>query len=158
MAKKGPRVMLPLWFPTTKNRELPWFPCVQVACHIPLENSQRRLQLCCRPHFNRRSTHKVVGFPISRISRLQLGSPGTKWHLGADPWLGTDNTKSLGHGESCDSVFAHGSFVHQKCCNYALINLLFGLCKFVWVIDYLSHFLVPIPELRHAPLHQSVAN
>jgi hypothetical protein len=101
---------------------------------------------------------KVVGFPISGISRLQLGSPGTKWHLGADPWLGTNNTKSLGHGESCEFVFAHGSFVHQKCFNYALTNLLFGLCKFVWVIDCLSHFLVPIPELQHAPLHQSVAN
>jgi hypothetical protein len=33
--------------------------------------------------------------------------------------------------ESCEFVFAHGSFVHQKCSNYALTNLLFGLCKYV---------------------------
>jgi hypothetical protein len=36
---------------------------------------------------------------------------------------------SPGRGESCESVFAHGSSVHQKCSNYALTNLLFGLCK-----------------------------
>ncbi len=35
---------------------------------------------------------------------------------------------SSGHGESCESMFAHGSSVHQKCSNYALTNLLFGLC------------------------------
>jgi hypothetical protein len=32
-------------------------------------------------------------------------------------------------------MFACGSFVHQKCSNYALTNLLFGLCRFVWIID-----------------------
>jgi hypothetical protein len=31
-------------------------------------------------------------------------------------------------GEPCESVYAHGLFVHKKCFNYALINLLFGLC------------------------------
>jgi hypothetical protein len=59
---------------------------------------------------------------IVRISRLPLGSPGTKWHLSAGPvtrhivyykggrwWL----PPSLGRGESCEFVFAHGSFVHQ---------------------------------------------
>jgi hypothetical protein len=34
-------------------------------------------------------------------------------------------------------VFVHGSFVHQKCSNYALTKLLFGLCKFMWIIDLL---------------------
>jgi hypothetical protein len=37
--------------------------------------------------------------------------------------------EGVSHGESCESVFAHGLSVHQKCSNYALINLLFGLCK-----------------------------
>jgi len=32
-------------------------------------------------------------------------------------------------------MYGHGSSVHQKCSNYALTNLLFGLCKFVWIID-----------------------
>ncbi len=29
------------------------------------------------------------------------------------------------------AMSAHGSFVPQKCSNYALTNLLFGLCRFV---------------------------
>jgi hypothetical protein len=28
---------------------------------------------------------KITGVPILRISRLPLGSPGTKWHLGVGP-------------------------------------------------------------------------
>jgi hypothetical protein len=34
-----------------------------------------------------------------------------------------------GCGESCESVFARGLSVHQKCSNYALTNLLFNLCR-----------------------------
>jgi hypothetical protein len=30
---------------------------------------------------------------------------------------------------------AHAPSVHQKCSNYALTNLLFGLCSFMWIID-----------------------
>ncbi len=39
----------------------------------------------------------------------------------------------------------------QKCSNYALINLLFSLCRSIWIID-LSFVLVLIPELQHAHL------
>jgi len=38
---------------------------------------------------------------------------------------------SSGYGESYESMFAYGSFVHQECSNYALTNLLFGLCRSV---------------------------
>jgi hypothetical protein len=34
-------------------------------------------------------------------------------------------------------MFAHGLSVHRKCSNYALTNLLFGLCRFMWMIDQL---------------------
>jgi len=44
---------------------------------------------------------------------------------------------SLGHGESYESVYAHGSSVHQKWCNFALTNL-FRLCKSIWIIDLLA--------------------
>jgi hypothetical protein len=55
------------------------------------------------------------------------------------PWLGIENnikgkvvtSPSLGCSESCESVFARGSSVHRKCSNYALPNLLFGLCRFM---------------------------
>jgi hypothetical protein len=46
---------------------------------------------------------------------------GGRWWLPPSP----------GHGESCESVFARGSFVHQKCSNSTLTNLLFGLCRSV---------------------------
>ncbi len=44
---------------------------------------------------------------------------------------------SPGRGESCEFVFACGSSMHQKCSNYALTNLLFGLCRSMWIIDLL---------------------
>jgi hypothetical protein len=66
---------------------------------------------------------KVAKVPTSGISGFPLESPGTKWHLGVGPvtmhkvyykggrwWL----LPSLGHGESSEFVFAHGSSVHQS--------------------------------------------
>jgi hypothetical protein len=58
--------------------------------------------------------------------------------------------RSLDYGEFCEFVFAHGSSMHQKCFNYALTNLWFGLCRSVWIIDLLVTFFSPIPELQHA--------
>jgi hypothetical protein len=86
--KEGPRVKLTIWLPTTKSLELPQFPCVQVVCHIPLESSRQGLQLCLRSHLNWGSTHKVMcpqscESPNFEYFGTSLGSPGTKWHLGA---------------------------------------------------------------------------
>jgi hypothetical protein len=88
--KKGMGVNLTIWLPTTKSWESPWFPCVQVAWHIPLERSWRRLQLSLelisiRGLKKKLWASKVARVPISEISELQLGSPKTKWHLGAGP-------------------------------------------------------------------------
>jgi len=40
----------------------------------------------------------------------------------------------------------------SRCSNYALTNLLFSLCKFVWVIELLVNLPNPIPELQDALL------
>jgi hypothetical protein len=85
-------VNLTIWLPTTKSQTSPRFPCVQVACDIPLERSWPGLQFCFRPHLNWRSTRKimgpqVVGILVVKISRLPLGSPGTKWHLSVGPMV-----------------------------------------------------------------------
>jgi hypothetical protein len=40
--------------PGIKSRESPQFPCVQVACDIPLKSSQRGLQPCFKPRLNQR--------------------------------------------------------------------------------------------------------
>ncbi len=50
-----------IWLLTTKSKESPRFPYVQVACHIPLKSSPQGLQLCFRPHLNQNSAHKVMG-------------------------------------------------------------------------------------------------
>jgi hypothetical protein len=39
-----------------------------------------------------------------------------------------------------------------RCSNYALTNLLFGLCRYVWVIEVLVSLLHPIPKFQHALL------
>jgi len=84
--KERLRVLLTVWFPTIKNQESTWFPCVQVAWNISLEISWRGLQLCFRPHFNWRFACKIMGLQSwesssARILGLPFGSPGTKGHL-----------------------------------------------------------------------------
>jgi len=39
-----------------------------------------------------------------------------------------------------------------KCSNYALTNLLFGLCRSVWVIEVFVNLLSSISKLQHLPL------
>ncbi len=85
----------------------------------------------------------------------QLGSLRTKWHLCASPlarhreyhkggrwWL----PPSPGRGGSYESMYVRGLSVHQKCSNYTLINLLFGLCRFMWIIGSLVIHPSPHPE------------
>ncbi len=59
-------------------------------------------------------------------------------------------------GEFYEFVFARGSFVHQKCSSHALTNLLFSLCKSMWVIDLLVNILSPGAPTH--PITWSVAN
>jgi hypothetical protein len=70
--KERPKVKLKVWFPTIKSQESSWFLCMQVACNISLENSQWGLQLCLRPHLNRRFAHKVMG---SEVCIQSYGAP-----------------------------------------------------------------------------------
>jgi hypothetical protein len=101
------------------------------------------------------------------ILGLPFGSLGTKCHLGVlgqsdiwalVPWPGIKFTI---RGKVVASpkympwwvlwIRVCLWFVHApKCSNYALINLLFGLCKFAWVIEMFVNLLSPISELQHA--------
>jgi hypothetical protein len=62
--KEGSGVKLAIWFPTTKSRESTWPRCVQVKCNTPLKRSQGELQVCFRPHPNRRSEQGVMNCQI----------------------------------------------------------------------------------------------
>jgi hypothetical protein len=110
---------------------------------------------------------KVTRVPTVGISRLPLGSPGTKCHLDAGPVVshrvyyegeGGGFPRSSGRGESCEFVFARGSSMHKKCSNYALINLLFGLCRSMWIIDLLVIHPSLISEFQHALLRLKCAS
>jgi hypothetical protein len=84
--KEGSGVKLTIWLLTTKSQKLTRFPCMKLVCDISLESSRQGLQLCFKPHFIWRSTHKVMGpqsceSPTLAISRFPLGSLGTKSHL-----------------------------------------------------------------------------
>jgi len=70
---------------------------------------------------------------VKEFQDFNLGVLGQNdiWVL--TPWLSRENiikgkvmaSPSLSCGEFCESVFARGLSMHQKCSNYALINLLF---------------------------------
>jgi hypothetical protein len=87
--KERSRVKLAIWLSTTKSRELPWFPYVQVACNILLESLKKKGHTFALDLISIEGLHtklwasKIAGVPILKISKLPFGSPRTKWHLGA---------------------------------------------------------------------------
>ncbi len=122
-----------------------------MAFHISLESFQQRLQLCFKPHLNWRSAQNVTGFQndesfnFGKFETPNLGVLG-KMAFRCNPhgqsqrileggkwWL----PPSLSYGEFCEFMYACGLFVHQKCFDYALTNVLFGLCMSKWIIDLL---------------------
>jgi hypothetical protein len=104
------------------------------------------LQICESPNFRNFRTPN-------------LGVPRQNDILVHARWPCTKNTikgkvvfpPSLGCCEYCESVFACGSFVHQKCSNYALSDLLFCLCMSMWIIESLVTRLSPHLEALACP-------
>jgi len=77
-SKEGPGVKLTFWLLATKIRESTWSRCVQVKCDTPLESSWGELQLCFRPHSNRRLGREVMNVQSfeSQFRDSTLGVPG----------------------------------------------------------------------------------
>jgi hypothetical protein len=104
--------------PTTKSRESTRFTWLQATFHISLESSRRGLQLCFRPHCDRRSAKEVMrpqslGSPCWR----DFGTPTRESRERKAIWMQalwrvTEYTirgkvvasPSSGRGESCVSV------------------------------------------------------
>jgi hypothetical protein len=167
--KEGSGVKLPIWFLTTKSQESPQFPYVQVACQISLESSWQGLQLCFKPHLHPRSEHKVM-CPQSCAPKLRESQ---LWefrdsHLGVlrqnDIWVlvPSPGMKYFIRGKVVASPKFKSWWVFWdrvclwlvlalKCSNYVLTNLLFGLCRSVWVVDA-CHFSYSPSRSFNTPL------
>jgi len=159
--KEGPGVKLVIWLPTIKSQRSTQFPCVKMACNILLEISRWELQLCFKPHLNRRFARKVMGPKVVRVPAmriLKVSGQNVIWMWAS--WKGIEYTIKGKVVASPKSGLwwvlwvriCLWLFLAPKCSNYALTNLLFGLCRLVWVSKLLVNLPSPIPELQHAPL------
>jgi hypothetical protein len=167
--KEGLGIKLAIWFSTTKSRESPQFPCVQVVCYIPLKFFRQGLQIFFRPHLNRRSAHKIM-CPQS-CGSLNFGNFETPtwesqfwefWdcHLGVPgqnairvlvPWPGIEYTirgkvvafPKSGPWRVLWVCVCPWLVYAPNCNNYTLTNLLFGFAGPCEWLNCLSIFLVP---------------
>jgi hypothetical protein len=88
--KERSGVKLTIWFPTTKSRESLRFPCVQVACYIPLQNLNEGYNFSSNlisigGLHTKLWAPKIAGIPTLGISGFPVGRPRTKRFLGASP-------------------------------------------------------------------------
>jgi len=96
------------------------------------------------------------GVPILRISGLLTWESQDKMTLGIG-LVARHKEDYKGEGDGFPQVRVVMSLmslcllVHQKCSNYALTNLLFGLCRPVWIIDRLVTCPSPHPKAPARP-------
>ncbi len=137
---------------------MPWCTCVQGACHISLEIFWWRLQLWFRPHLNQNFGQEVMGFQhgksfsFENFGTSDLGVMG-KMTFGCNPH---DQSQRYYKGEGggfpqIQAVVSLCMLMACPCIKIALImhsltNLLFGLCRSIWIIDPLV--TCPNPHLK----------
>jgi len=141
-----------------------------VACNISLKSCQQRLQVFLRPDLNQRPAQEVMciqrgkSHNYDNFGNLDLE---VSWKMTFGCSLHVNHKKyykkegggfPLGPncGEYCEIVYAHDLFVHQKCSNYALTNLLFGFCKSIWIMDPLIILLGPHHRAPACPFYPEV--
>jgi hypothetical protein len=99
--KEGPRVKLPIWLPTTKSRESPNLLFSSGMSHTVEKFPTRVITLLSTSSQSKVYTRsyepaKLREFQFREFRDSQLGSPETKWHLGASP---VDRHKEYYKGE-----------------------------------------------------------
>jgi len=107
------------------------------------------LQSGGRPNFE--------NFEIPDLGVLGKMTFGCSWlitnnNIGGRWWL----PPSLNRGEFCESMYACGLLMHQKCSNYALTNLLFSLYRSIWIIDLLATRFNPYLGALECPSYPKV--
>jgi hypothetical protein len=120
-SKEGPGVKLVVWLPTTQSQESTRPRCVRVECDIPLKSSQGELEVCFKPHPDRRSGQGVMSCQSpdspnrgSFGAVSELPSPGTKGHLDVVP-VEWHKVYYMGEGVGFPRVRAVVSQVSQSC-------------------------------------------
>ncbi len=68
--KERSRVKLAIWLSTTKSRELPWFPYVQVACNILLESLKKKGIILLQTLFQSKVCTQNYGLPKLQESQF----------------------------------------------------------------------------------------
>jgi hypothetical protein len=126
--KEGLRLKLPIWFPTTKSQESPWFIFFQVACHIPLESSQQGIQLFSKPHLNRRFTKENMGLQ-------SCGSPN----------FGNFGIPNLGVPRQNDIWVQTCGHAHNSIRGKVVVFPKFRPCWFFWI--YVCSWFVCAPKV-----------
>jgi hypothetical protein len=131
-----------------------------VACHISLKSSWIGLQLCFRPHFNQRFVQEVMSSKVTGVPISKIRGQNNIWMQAL--WPSIENiimgkVVASRKSEPWWLLWIHVClwFVHApKCSNYALANLLFGLCRSSWIIDSLITRPSPHPG---TPTHPSTS-
>ncbi len=175
--KEKSRVKVLSWFVPTKSWESLWNTCVQVTCHISLENSRQGLWIFLMLHFNQRSAWEVMAlqnvkssnFEIFKI--LNLGVLGQNDIWIQTPWLITKNTirgkvvTSPKFGMRWVSwVCVHPWFVCAPITHWSIYCLVcVGSCEYLMHFSFIlvlilefQHTLVPLKccKLRNIPQKQ----
>jgi hypothetical protein len=165
--KERSGVKLAIWLPTIKSRESTQFPCVKMACDIPLKNSWQGLQLCFRPHLNQRFARKIMA-PQS-CGSPNLGDFGTptleSWHkkpFGCGP-MERCRVYYKGEGGGFPQIWVVVSLM-CSCCPWLILapkvlqlctnHLVLVLCRSMWVGEACQLFLVP-SRSSSTPLYPS---
>jgi hypothetical protein len=113
--KKGRELNWQFDSQTTKSQESTRFSCMQAACDIPLESSQRGLQLYFRPRLHRRFARKVMAPQSCGSPNLSdFESPKTKSHLDVSP-VERRGVYYKGEGGGFPQVRAVVSLVNPSC-------------------------------------------
>jgi len=148
LPKERSGVELAVWLPTTKNHELTWFICVQMACDTPLENLDEGYNFASNLISIRGLHAKLWGPKVARvltlaISKLPFGSPRTKCHMDVN-LVKRYKLYYKGEGGGFPQVWAMVSFVSSSCLWLVLApkvlqlcinHLVLVLCRSLWVVD-----------------------
>jgi hypothetical protein len=159
---------LTIWFWTTISQESPWLTCVQVICHTTLESYRWGLQLYFRRHLNQSFEQEVMAPQSHRNPNFEsfgtpnLGVPGQNAIWVQALWLGIENIirgKVVASPKSGSWwilwVRVCTWFVHApKVLQLHIDQLLFSLCKSMWIIDM---FVTHLNPHLGAPTHPFIS-